>query len=152
MKPPDLVKIVMAPMAMLTSEALPNWFQRQFPQSSQGFMKRGLAGNLLLLTWAVNGMLIAFMFMSTLRANMLIVELDKPIDTLQQLAQSDQQVYLGKGTFERSHLKSKNNQWSEKILETSKFYSMSKRSEMIFKIGREGGAVPMLVVDLYGRI
>ena len=72
---PDLVKIILTPFAMMNHEEMPTWFD--CPHSSP--VNRGYrAGNLLLLTWSLMGMVLMFGFTCNLRAIYMRVDYGHP--------------------------------------------------------------------------
>ena len=69
-KKTDNADIALTPLVMMVGEGNPNWFNFARAASSTGFslVKRGRAGQLLLLTWSFMGMIIMFGFTCNLRA------------------------------------------------------------------------------------
>ena len=77
---PDLVKILLTPFAIMNAEPLPSWFNSNTAgRGGEGRRELGRAGNLLLLTWSVMGMIVMFGFTCNLRAIYMKVELEEPL-------------------------------------------------------------------------
>ena len=64
----DVVYIILVPFAMMNAEGMPTWFEFPHQPVTRRFVRRGRAGNLLLLTWSLMGMVIMFGFTCNLRA------------------------------------------------------------------------------------
>ena len=59
-------------MSMLVGQNWMKWFQD---------MPRGSAGQMLMLVWSLGAMLLAFAYDGNLRASLIAVEYEKPIDS-----------------------------------------------------------------------
>ena len=87
MPQPDMVKIFLTPFALLNAEGMPSWFNTVGPTTrySTRLSGKGRAGNLLLLTWSVMGMIIMFGATCNLRAIYMRVDYEKPLDTARSI-------------------------------------------------------------------
>ena len=120
---PDLVRIILTPFSMMTSEKMPSWFDEPHPTSSNRSLvevtelippsRQGRAGKLLLLMWSVMGMVIMFGFSCNLRAIYMRVDYETPLDTAEQIYMSDKTYYETDYNIDR--LKAHNNPWMGKF-------------------------------------
>merc|ERR1712077_145168 len=95
-------------------------------------IRRGRAGNLLLLTWSVMGMIILFGFTCNLRAIYMRVDHEEPLDTAESIYKSGRTVTINSATFWLDFLKTSGNPWHRLIADTSKQYD-SKEEEAAIK-------------------
>merc|ERR1719187_1892136 len=112
----------MITFGMMNAEFMPAWFDGDGSER-RIWPKKGFAGNLLLLLWAVMGMLISMFFLSMLRTNMLKVVLEEPIDTTEQLVKSGKTIYLGRSGWHLSYHQTSDNIWYKKVGEMAQLYS-----------------------------
>ena len=101
---PDLLRIILTPFAMMNHEEMPAWFE--FPhlpvnrnrslvvfQTTTRLVRRGRAGNLLLLMWSYMGMIIMFGFTCNLRSIYMQENYETPLDTAEQIYKSNKTFY-----------------------------------------------------------
>ena len=104
---PDLLRIILTPFAMMNHEEMPAWFEvprspvnrnRSLIEVTIRLVRRGRAGNLLLLMWSYMGMIIMFGFTCNLRAIYMKENFETPLKTAEQIYKSDKTYYdvLGK--------------------------------------------------------
>ena len=92
----DATLAAMTPFAMLNAEGMPGWFEFESKKGWKNvqLIKRGRAGNLLLLTWSVMGMILMFGFTCNLRAILLKAKLLPPLDTAESIFESGKIVNI----------------------------------------------------------
>ena len=78
-KKPDIVSLILLPLAMLNAEAMPE------DNKTRKRSKGGFSLNVFLLHWSVMGMVLVFCFLCNLRAMILKPAKDTPIDTTKDL-------------------------------------------------------------------
>ena len=84
---PQVARIMLTPFALMTAEEMPTWFEKVGNNTSQ-LVRKGRAGNILLLTWSMMGMVIMFGFTCNLRAIYMRVDHEKPLDTAKSIFES----------------------------------------------------------------
>ena len=143
---PDLVRIILTPFAMLNHEEMPAWFE--FPHSqvnrirslvvidtTMRLVRRGRAGNLLLLVWSYMGMIIMFGFTCNLRAIYMQENYEEPLDTAEQIYKSNKTFYSFDSRID--WLKTLDNPWYTKLANRAVMVAPEELSELSYKIPRD---------------
>ena len=106
-KKPDIVLLMLTPLAMLNAEAMPG--DDGTKKSSRGKFTQ----NFLFLNWSVMGMVLVFCFLCNLRAMILKPTMEKPIDTTQDLVLEGKTPIIVGGLF-TNYMATSPNQWHRK--------------------------------------
>ena len=111
----DVVNIMLTPLAMITGGEMPAWFNS--PRRCPG--RR--AGNLVLLTWSLMGMIVMFGFSCNLRAIYMRVDYRKPLDTAEAVALSGKTVHMNGGGWYRDFMRTSDNPWYRQLASTARY-------------------------------
>ena len=152
MKRVDVVKIILTPFAMMNHEGMPSWFEMSTsPATSIKVIRRGRAGNLLLLTWSVMGMIIMFGFTCNLRAIYMNVDYEKPLDTAEAIYKSGRTVTINSATFWLDFLQTSGNPWHRLIANTSERYGSKQEEATILRRIALGDGDEVAITPISGR-
>ena len=77
-------------------------------------VRSGWAGNLLLLTWSVMGMIIMFGIVCNLRAIYMRIDYEQPLDTAESIFRSGKTVHISSGGWYAEYLEKSDNQWHKR--------------------------------------
>lgn len=88
-RPNSKVDFFLLPLGMLVYQDRVRWFRD---------LKRHSAGSILVLVWSLGGFVLALSYMSNLRASLIAVEYEAPIDTNAQILANDADLWYVKGT------------------------------------------------------
>ena len=109
-KKPDIVSLILVPLAMLNAEAMPE--DNKTRERSKGRFSL----NAFLLHWSVMGMVLVFFFLCNLRAMILKPIMEAPIDTTKDLVQKGITPILVSGHWTR-YMAASGNEWHRKARE-----------------------------------
>ena len=133
---PDVVQIAMTTFGMLNAEEFPTWFQFErvaTPIATLQLIRRGRAGNLLLLTWSTMGMILMFGFICNLRAIFMKEEYEAPLDTAEDIVKSGKTVYMATNTWYKDFLQTSTNEWNRRIAREAKLFIGSDKEKAIYR-------------------
>ncbi|TRY72119.1 hypothetical protein TCAL_00277 [Tigriopus californicus] len=88
-KPQSAIDYMIIPMSMLVTQERMNWFHQ---------LDRSSSGALLVLVWSMCALTLNLAYLSNLRASLIAVAYEKPIDTDQQIVEKGDPVYFIRGT------------------------------------------------------
>ena len=111
-KKPDIVLLILTPLAMLNAEAMPVDVEQVARRKSRGEFSR----NFLFLNWSVMGMVLVFCFLCNLRAMILKPMLEKPIDSTEDLFLQGITPIIVSGLYTH-YMETSSNQWHRKARE-----------------------------------
>ena len=109
---PDIVLLILTPLAMFNAEAMPVDVEKINKKRSRGDFTR----NFLYLIWSVLGMILAFCFLCNLRAMILKPSLENPIDTTQDIVIKGKTPIIVAGLF-TNLMETSSNQWHREARE-----------------------------------
>ena len=111
-KKPDIVLLILTPLAMFNAEAMPVDVEQVTRRKSRGEFTR----NFLFLNWSVMGMILVFCFLCNLRAMILKPTLEKPMDSTQDLFLQGKTPIIISGLYTH-YMETSINQWHRKARE-----------------------------------
>ena len=109
-KKPDIVSLILLPLAMLNAEGMPE--DNRTRKKSKG----GFSLNVFLLHWSVMGMVLVFCFLCNLRAMILKPTMEAPIDTTKDLVLNGITPILVSGRW-TEYMEASVNEWHRKACE-----------------------------------
>ena len=111
-KKPDMVMLILRPIAMFNAEAMPVEVEEVTRRKSRGEFTR----NFLFLNWSVMGMVLVLCFLCNLRAMILKPTLEQPIDTSQDIVLQGKTPVIVTGFF-TNYMETSTNEWHRKARE-----------------------------------
>ena len=146
--------IILTPFAMMNHEEMPTWFE--FPHSpvnrkrsllevTMRLVRRGRAGNLLLLMWSYMAMIIMFGFTCNLRAIYMKENYEEPLDTAEQIYKSNKTFYDVQWGID--WLKTLDNPWYTKLANRAVMVSMEEWYQLAEKLDTDDNIVMMVSGD-----
>ena len=113
-KKPDIVMLILRPIAMFNAEAMPVEVEEVKSRKSRGEFSR----NFLFLNWSVMGMVLVLCFLCNLRAMILKPTLEQPINTSQDLVLQGKTPIIVYGLF-TNYMETSPNEWHRKSREVA---------------------------------
>ena len=109
---PDIVLMILTPLAMFNAEAMPVDVEKKNKQKSRG----DFTLNFLFLNWSVLGMILVFCFQCNLRAMILKPSLENPIDATKDIVLKGKTPIIVSGLF-TNLMETSSNQWHREARE-----------------------------------
>lgn len=128
-KPESAIDYLIIPMSMLVTQDRMSWFHQ---------LDRSSSGAFLVLLWSMCALTLNLAYLSNLRASLIAVAYEKPIDTDQQIVEKGEPVYLIRGTSLIEGLK------TSPLIVHNQLYDLATKKNSFYEYD---GGLPWVALD-----